>query len=114
MPRKFHFDWRVIEVVEILDQWFGADHRYCKLKGDDGALYILRLDENRYEGASRCLQARKRRRSPRTPALACIRIRQGRLIDAAVPDLRRQGLRTLVLRGAGYADRRHHIRHHHD
>ena len=49
MPRKFHFDWRVIEVVEILDQWFGADHRYCKLKGDDGALYILRLDENRYE-----------------------------------------------------------------
>ena len=49
MPRKFHFDWRAIEVVEILDQWFGADHRYCKLKGGDGALYILRLDENRYE-----------------------------------------------------------------
>ena len=49
MPRRFHFDWRVIEVVEILDQWFGADHRYCKLMGDDGALYILRLDENRYE-----------------------------------------------------------------
>jgi hypothetical protein len=33
MPRRFHFDWRVIEIVEILDQWFGADHRYCKLKG---------------------------------------------------------------------------------
>ena len=49
MPRRFHFDWRVIEVVEILDQWFGTDHRYCKLKGGDGALYILRLDENRYE-----------------------------------------------------------------
>ena len=49
IPRKFHFNWRAIEVVEILDQWFGADHRYCKLKGSDGALYILRLDENRYE-----------------------------------------------------------------
>ena len=29
--------------------WFGADHRYCRVKGGDGALYILRLDENRYE-----------------------------------------------------------------
>ena len=49
MPRKFHFDWRAIEVVEIIDQWFGADHRYCKLRGGDGALYILRVDENRHE-----------------------------------------------------------------
>ena len=38
IPRKFHFDWRAIEVVEIIDQWFGADHRYCKLRGGDGAL----------------------------------------------------------------------------
>ena len=49
IPRKFHFDWRAIEVVEIIDQWFGADHRYCKLRGGDGALYILRVDENRHE-----------------------------------------------------------------
>jgi hypothetical protein len=49
MPRRLHFERRVVEVVEILDQWFGADHRYCKLKGGDGALYILRLDENRHE-----------------------------------------------------------------
>jgi hypothetical protein len=41
-PRRFHLDRRSIEVVEILDQWFGADHRYCKLKGSDGAFYILR------------------------------------------------------------------------
>jgi hypothetical protein len=49
MPRRFRLDAREIEVVEILDQWFGADHRYCKLKGSDGALYILRLDEDRSE-----------------------------------------------------------------
>jgi len=49
MPRRFRLDAREIEVVEILDQWFGADHRYCKLRGGDGALYILRLDENRSE-----------------------------------------------------------------
>jgi hypothetical protein len=49
MPRRFRLDTREIEVVEILDQWFGADYRYCKLKGSDGALYILRLNENRSE-----------------------------------------------------------------
>ena len=49
MPRTFRLDGREIEVAEILDQWFGSDYRYCKLKGGDGALYILRLDENRSE-----------------------------------------------------------------
>jgi hypothetical protein len=38
-----------IEVVEVLDQWYGCDYRYCKVKGSDGALYILRLDESRSE-----------------------------------------------------------------
>lgn len=49
MPRRFRLDTREIEIVEIIDQWFGTDHRYCKLKGSDGALYILRFDENRSE-----------------------------------------------------------------
>ena len=47
VPRRFRLDVREIKVVEILDQWFGADYRYCKVKGSDRALYILRLDENR-------------------------------------------------------------------
>jgi hypothetical protein len=47
MPRRFRMDGRVVEVVKVLDQWFGADYRYCKVKGTDRALYILRLDENR-------------------------------------------------------------------
>ncbi len=45
MPRRISFDSRAIEVAEFLDQWFGADYRYYKIRGDDGALYILRLDE---------------------------------------------------------------------
>ena len=49
MLRRFRLDARGIEVVEILDQWFGADYRYCKVKGSDGALYVLRLNENRSE-----------------------------------------------------------------
>ncbi|HEX5864854.1 MAG TPA: hypothetical protein VF014_11490, partial [Casimicrobiaceae bacterium] len=51
-PRRFRLDGREVEVVEVLDQWFGADYRYSKVKGDDGALYILRLDENRSEWTS--------------------------------------------------------------
>jgi hypothetical protein len=49
MPRRFRLDGLEIEVIEILDQWFGADYRYCKVEGGDGALYILRLDEKASE-----------------------------------------------------------------
>jgi hypothetical protein len=49
MPRRFRLDGRVVEVVKVRDQWFGADYRYCKVTGSDRALYILRLDENRSE-----------------------------------------------------------------
>jgi elongation factor P hydroxylase len=47
MPRAFRLDHRRVAVAEILDQWFGEDYRYCKLKGDDGAVYILRVVEHR-------------------------------------------------------------------
>jgi hypothetical protein len=49
IPRAFRLNADRIEVVEVLDQWYGPDYRYCKVKGGDGALYILRLDENRSE-----------------------------------------------------------------
>jgi hypothetical protein len=45
-PCAFHLNGRRVEVVEIVDQWFGSDYRYCKLKGDDGAVYILRVIEH--------------------------------------------------------------------
>ena len=32
------------EVAEVLDQWLAPDHRYFKVLGSDGALYILRHD----------------------------------------------------------------------
>jgi hypothetical protein len=47
MPRRFYFDERRIEVAENLDQWHGEDYRYFKVKGDDGNLYILRVDDAR-------------------------------------------------------------------
>jgi hypothetical protein len=35
---------RDVEVTDNLDCWHGDDHRYVKLRGDDGNLYVLRLD----------------------------------------------------------------------
>ncbi len=43
-PHRFFLDARVIEVEEVLDRWLAPDHRYFKLRGDDGATYILRHD----------------------------------------------------------------------
>jgi hypothetical protein len=48
-PRTFRLNVDRIEGVEVLDQWYGPDHRYCKVKGGDGALFILHLDESRSE-----------------------------------------------------------------
>ena len=49
MPRRFRLDGREIEVSDNLDQWPGPDYRYFKVRGGDGNLYILRLDESRGE-----------------------------------------------------------------
>jgi hypothetical protein len=49
MPRRFRLDGREIEVSDNLDQWPGPDYRYFKLRGGDGNLYVLRLDESRGE-----------------------------------------------------------------
>ena len=46
LPLAFDFLGHRVAVVNVVDQWFGADHRYCKVKGDDGAVYILRVVEH--------------------------------------------------------------------
>lgn len=45
MLRRFYLDGREIEISDNLDQWHGADHRYFKVKGEDGNVYVLRFDE---------------------------------------------------------------------
>jgi len=49
MPLRFFFDGRKVAVAENLDRWPGPSDCYFKVKGDDGNLYIVRLDENRAE-----------------------------------------------------------------
>jgi hypothetical protein len=44
-PRVVILGDRRITVVEVLDAWLDPDHRYFKVKGDDGDTYLVRHDE---------------------------------------------------------------------
>ncbi len=43
-PRRFDLGARSVAVVAVLDRWLAPDHRYFKVRGDDGDTYILRHD----------------------------------------------------------------------
>ena len=47
VPVRFRMRDRLIVVTRLVDEWRGKDHRYFKLIGSDGNLYILRLDETK-------------------------------------------------------------------
>jgi hypothetical protein len=44
-PRHLYFGGRQIEIVETIDQWYGPDYRYLKVRSNDGSLYILHFNE---------------------------------------------------------------------
>ena len=41
-PLSFEMNEKKYEVIEILDQWYGKDQTYFRIRADDGNLYILR------------------------------------------------------------------------
>ncbi len=43
-PQRLLIGGRRVEVVEVLDRWLAPTHRYFKLRGDDGGVYIVRHD----------------------------------------------------------------------
>jgi hypothetical protein len=47
VPRRFGRPPGVARVAEVLDRWWGRDHRYFRVRTEDGAQVILRLDEER-------------------------------------------------------------------
>ena len=44
-PRTITLGDRRIAIMEVLDAWLAPDHRYFKLRGDDGNTYLVRHDE---------------------------------------------------------------------
>jgi len=43
-PRAIVLGERRVAITEVLDQWLAPDHRYFKLRGDDGDIYLVRHD----------------------------------------------------------------------
>ncbi|MBP7149781.1 MAG: hypothetical protein KBD01_19825 [Acidobacteria bacterium] len=43
-PRRFVVHGRTVEVAEVIDRWLAPDHRYFKVRGGDGIVYLLRHD----------------------------------------------------------------------
>ena len=43
-PRRLLLGDNPVEVAEVIDRWLSPDHRYFKLRGHDGATYIIRHD----------------------------------------------------------------------
>jgi hypothetical protein len=41
-PVRFQLDDRVYLVEEVLDQWYGPDDNFFKVRADDRNLYMLR------------------------------------------------------------------------
>ncbi len=41
-PVRFRLDGRDYFVEEVVDQWYGPDDTFFKVRADDGNLYILR------------------------------------------------------------------------
>ena len=43
-PVRFRLGDRFVEVRDVVDRWLAPDHRYFKVRGQDGDIYILRND----------------------------------------------------------------------
>ena len=41
-PLSFVLDSRKLEVIHIMDRWYGEEHDYFKVLADDGKVYLLR------------------------------------------------------------------------
>jgi len=46
VPLRVGFTGALQDVVEILDQWVGQDHRYYRLRTRDDARFLVRWDES--------------------------------------------------------------------
>ena len=50
-PVRFRLEGRQYIVEDVLDQWYGPQDAFYKIRADDGNLYILRRESSSPEGA---------------------------------------------------------------
>ena len=43
-PRCLYIGKRRVAVTRIIDRWLDPTHRYFKLRGDEGGIYLVRYD----------------------------------------------------------------------
>jgi hypothetical protein len=43
-PRRLRLGTTPVEVVDVIDRWPAPGHRYFKVRGSDGGVYIVRHD----------------------------------------------------------------------
>ncbi|PSH02707.1 MAG: hypothetical protein CXZ00_16070 [Acidobacteria bacterium] len=58
-PVRFRLEGREYLVEELLDQWYGQDAAFFKVRADDGNLYILSHESSSPEGSWRLVSFRK-------------------------------------------------------
>ncbi len=66
-PVRFRLDDRVFFIEEVLDQWYGPDDTFFKVRADDGNLYILRRDQSIPEGTWSLTSFRRLAREEKSP-----------------------------------------------
>ena len=63
-PRRLTMGTRLISVVAVQDQWLAPDHRYFKIIGDDGGLYIIRHNPQQDTWQLTCFKHRRHLERP--------------------------------------------------
>ena len=63
-PRAITLGDRRIEVVQVIDQWLAPDHRYFKLRGDDGDIYLVRHDADTHLWGLKMFERGRTHREP--------------------------------------------------
>jgi hypothetical protein len=57
-PVRFRLNERQYLVEEIVDQWYGTQDVFYKVRADDGSLYVLRRETATPEGAWHLVSSR--------------------------------------------------------
>lgn len=58
-PLRFRSEGHEYRIEQILDQWYGPDHAWYKVRADDGNVYFLRHRTSEPDGAWEMVSFRK-------------------------------------------------------